>query len=167
MAPSLSALARAHRTLVFAHEAIVRLVDDFPPEQAAFQACPTDNHLLWQLGHVALDYRWFAAAIDGAPTGTTEQEAALFGPGSRPAPDAGAYPPLAQLRARLDESWQRLGAAAEGLRDQDAAQPPRADTGGLLTDRLDAVEKAAWHSGWHAGQISGLRRALGLGPVLF
>jgi hypothetical protein len=166
-APLVSASARAHRTLCFAHEAITKLVDNFPAEQAAFQPCPTDNHLLWQLGHVAYDYRWFAAAIDGEPTGTTEEEERLFGPASRPMADAGAYPGLGQLRTRLDESWRRMRAGAERLRAEDALLVPLADTGGLLEDRLDAVEKAGWHTGWHAGQIAGLRRALGLGPVLF
>lgn len=161
----LLATARAVRTLEFSHGMLVKLVDAFPEERAAFQPSPTDNHLLWQLGHVALDYRWFAGALDGQPEGTTAEQRELFGTGSKPVPDAGRYPPLAVLRRDLREAWARLRAAAEGLREEDAGRAPLIDVEGMLEDRLDAVEKCAWHTGWHAGQLSGVRRALGLGPV--
>lgn len=149
----------------FAHEVLVKAISDFPPDKVTFQTSPTDNHLLWHLGHLAMDYHWFASALDGKPSGVTEDVKKLFGMGSKPLPDAKVYPPLAELRKRFDEAWKRMAAAAESLRDEDAAKPPLVESGGFLKDRLDTVDKTAWHDGWHAGQLSGLRKALGLKGV--
>ncbi|MCC7110384.1 MAG: DinB family protein [Deltaproteobacteria bacterium] len=140
---------------------LVKLVADFTPEQAARQPTATDNHLLWQLGHLALDYRWFASALDGLADGITARQQELFGMGSRPREDAGEYPALDELRRDLEAAWERLLVAARGLRDEDAGKAPANGTK-ELRDRLDAVTKCAWHNGWHSGQISGLRKAMGL-----
>jgi hypothetical protein len=164
MSNTLSATKRSVQAAAYAHAVLEKLVD-IPAEKAAFQTSPTDNHLLWHLGHLALDYHWFAAALDGKPTGTTETDTKLFGMGSKPVPDAKAYPPLAELRARFDAGWKRFVAAAESVREEDALKPALVESGGFLKDRLDTIEKVAWHDGWHAGQVSGLRKALGLKGV--
>lgn len=160
-----TACTRAFESALFAHNMVAKMVSDFPESKAAFQTSPTDNHVLWHLGHLALDYQWFAAALDGKPTGTTEVETKLFGMGSKPIPDAKAYPTLAELKQRFEAAWQRLAAAAQSLRGEDATKPTLIDSGGFLKDRLHTVEASAWHDGWHAGQISGLRKALGLKGV--
>jgi hypothetical protein len=165
MSTTLSATKRSFQMAKYAHDMIVKMISDFPAEKAAFQTSPTDNHLLWHLGHLAIDYHWFASALDGKPAGTTDEEKKLFGMGSKPVPDAKAYPPLSELRKRFDAGWERMAAAAESLRDEDGAKPTMIESGGFLKDRLDVVDKSAWHDGWHAGQLSGLRKALGLKGV--
>jgi len=149
----------------FAHEVLIKAISDFPADKATFQTSPTDNHLLWHLGHLAMDYKWFASAIDGKPSDVTEAEKKLFGMGSKPLPDASVYPSMAELRKRFDEGWARVASAAAALSDEDASKPPLVESGGFLKDRLDTVDKTAWHDGWHAGQLSGLRKALGLKGV--
>jgi hypothetical protein len=165
MSTTLSPAKRSFQMAKYAHEILVRAISDFPADKVAFQTSPTDNHLLWHLGHLAMDYNWFASAIDGKPAGTTDAEKKLFGMGSKPLPDAKAYPPIAELRQRFEAGWLRVAAAAESLRDEDAANPPLIESGGFLKDCLDTVDKTGWHDGWHAGQICGLRKALGLKGV--
>lgn len=160
-----SAAKRSFQAAQFAHGTLVELLKDFPESKAAHQPCPSDNHLLWHLGHLAVTYEWFAAALDGKPKGGNEAVDKLFASGSKPVADAKAYPPVKDVRARFDAAWTRLMNAAESLRDEDAAKPALVEGGGFLKDRLDTVDKAAWHDGWHAGQISGLRKALGLKPM--
>jgi hypothetical protein len=162
MSSTLSPTKHAFRFAKFAHELFLKAIEDFPADKAAFQPSPTDNHVLWQVGHIALDYHWFASALDGKPAGTSEADNKLFGMGSKPLRDAKAYPPLPELKKRLGAAWERMSAAAESLRDEDAKKPALIDTGGLLDDRLDAVVKVAWHDGWHTGQIAGIRKALGM-----
>jgi len=162
---TLSAPRRSLEAAKFAHDMLFKLATEFPEDKAAFQTSPTDNHLLWHLGHLAMDYHWFAAAIDGKPAGVSDEDNKLFGMGSKPLPDANAYPPLAELRRRFDVGWKRFAAAAEALREEDAPKPVFGESSGFLKDRLDTVDKVAWHDGWHAGQISGLRKALGLKGV--
>ncbi len=163
---TLSTTARSLESARFAHGSVAKMFEGFPEDKATFQTSPTDNHLIWHIGHLAETYAWFASALDGKPVGSNEASNALFGMGSKPLPDPKAYPSIAALRARFDANWNRLMAAAEALDDADAAKAPLAESGGFLRDRLDVVEKAAWHDGWHAGQISGLRKALGLKGVL-
>lgn len=164
-APALSATRRSVNAAKFSHDVLTKLATEFPEDKAIFQTSPTDNHLLWHLGHLAMDYHWFAAAIDGKPAGVPAEDNTLFGMGSKPLPDAKAYPPLAELRRRYEAGWQRFITAAEALRDDDATKPIFGESSGFLKDRLDTVDKVAWHDGWHAGQISGLRKALGLKGV--
>ena len=154
-------VARALEELRFSHMMLLRLVDATPAEHAAFQAFPADNHLLWLLGHLALEYRWFAAAIDGRPDAITARQHDLFDMGTRALPDASLYPTLGDLRSDLDAAWSRLERAGGALTDEDAGKAPASGVTDLK-DRLDALTKCAWHTGWHTGQLAGLRRALGL-----
>ena len=137
-----------------------------PDPHALAQLHGADNHLAWTLGHQALSRAWFASSISGVMPPIPESYKNLFGTNSRPSPDPAMYPPLDQLRAAYRTSLDALIAAAESLKDSDLAKPAHGDSGGWLTTRLDAVLKAAWHEGWHGGQIATLRRGLGLPPVM-
>jgi len=45
-------------------------------------------------------------------------------------------------------------------------QSTKEASGGFFDDILDGLKITAWHEGWHAGQLSSLRRAIGLDPAL-
>lgn len=163
---TITATSRAVTFARFAHELASRTFADFPADKALFQPSPSDNHMLWHMGHLAVNYDWFGSAIDGKPGVVSKADYARFGMGSKPLSDPGAYPPIAEVRRLFDSAWQRFIAAAVLLSEADAAKPACTESHGFLSDRLDAVHKAAWHDGWHAGQVSGLRKALGLKGVL-
>jgi hypothetical protein len=165
MLTAISPTARAAQAATNAHDILAKLIAEFPEDKAAYQSTPAENHLLWHVGHMIVTYQWFAAGLDGQPVGVSEQDNALFGMGSKPNPDARAYPSLASLRTRFEAAWKRFSTAAHALRDEDAGKPATIDSNGYLKDRLDVVEKCAWHDGWHAGQISTLRKSLGLKPM--
>jgi hypothetical protein len=40
------------------------------------------------------------------------------------------------------------------------------DGGGWLANKMQAVDRNAWHVGWHLGQLSNLRRELGMAPLM-
>lgn len=136
-----------------------------PDAHALAQLHGADNHVAWTLGHQALSRAWFALSISGTMPPIPESYHSLFGMKSKPSADPGMYPALDELRASYRASLDALLAAAEGLTDADLGKPAHGDSGGWLTTRLDAVLKAAWHEGWHGGQIATLRRGLGL-PAL-
>lgn len=50
--------------------------------------------------------------------------------------------------------------------DEEMARPAAGEPNRLAKDRLDAAHRTAWHIGWHTGQVSSLRRALGMPGVL-
>lgn len=157
--------ARAIANLTWVHATTVKMTQDWPAAKETFQTAPTDNHLLWTLGHLAATYDWFRGLLVAGPSELPESYQKLFGYKSVPLADRAAYSSTAELRAAFDKTFASLVAAASALSADDAAKAPLSETGGFCADRLDAIDKAAWHDGWHAGQLAPLRKALGLPSV--
>lgn len=153
-------------SLRFARTINDKLVSDFPPAKATFQPAPTDNHLVWNLGHLAISNAWIRGLIDGKKADLPESYNDLFGGKSKPTSDPKAYPSFAEVKKHNDVQFKELVAAIEKLPDADINSPCTSDTGGFAKTKLEAIERAAWHEGWHGGQISSLRRALGLPPAM-
>lgn len=152
--------------LNWTHEFTGKLLAGFSTDTLTAQVGPTDNHALWQIGHLASAYSWFASMLDGKPSTLGETFDKTFGWGSKPTPDAGAYPDHAMVRKVHDDQFQRLIRAAERLSDADAHEPTAINSNGFAKDKLDALHKCLWHEGWHHGQLSALRRALGMPGVM-
>ena len=159
-------VTRAIELFKWVHEMTGKLCAGFSDHQMLSQPSATDNHLVWQLGHMATTYGWFASMLDGKPAAIGEPYDKLFAFGSKPTGDAGAYPAHAEVRRVHDEQYDRLLRAAGRLNDADALGPTTSDSGGFLKNKLDVLHKSIWHEGWHQGQISSIRRALGLPGVM-
>jgi len=157
-----TAKSRAIDMLKMARSTNQKLLDGIPEDKQFHQLMGSDGHIAWQLGHLAVSNAFFAALIDGEAVGMPEKYDKLFGMGSKPTTDKNAYPPVAELKKSFDQTYDRLIAAATKLRDSDVGMPTAMDSGGFAKDRLHAIELAAWHEGWHGGQISNLRKAAGL-----
>lgn len=143
-----------------------KLLKGFPSANLLTQNAATDGHVLWQVGHLGLSASWFASLIDGAPVGVPAKYNELFGPGSKPMPDGGIYPAYSDVSRYYETEFKRLCEAAEQTPDIDITLPPAFDSGGFVNDRLHAIELCVWHEGWHGGQISTLRRSLGLPGIM-
>lgn len=141
------------------------LLETIPPDKRTFQPCPTDNHVLWVLGHMPLGYGYFAMILGGTVTGVPETYNALFGPGSKPSGDPSAYPPYAELKRVFDSTYEQFMAIVEKMPESDLSKPPAIEAD-WLSDRLAALHAVVWHEGWHGGQIASVRRALGLPGVM-
>lgn len=137
------------------------LLKDFPADKLTYQSHPSDNHALWMVGHLGTAYLFFAGLIDGKPYDAPERMNTLFGYGSKPTADREAYPELAEIEAFAKKAYGRLLAAAESLTAADEFAKPAGDAS-FVSSKVDAVMKAAWHEGWHGGQVAALRKALGL-----
>ena len=131
------------------------------PEDLVRQPPGCSNHALWTLGHLVVS----AQAIGGElgldpwlPGGWND----LFGQGSKPVPDAAAYP-------ALDELQSALAAAARRLEDRLQVLPHEDWIGPLpdirFRDRFPSLGNAVVHillahTSFHAGQLSVWRQAL-------
>lgn len=162
----LSAKARAIGAIKWTHQIMDALIADVPENMLTFQPAGCDNHVLWTLGHLATVYTWFAGLIDGQGSKLPDNYQQLFGYKSIPVADRGAYPSLADVRGQQQAAYDRLISAIENLKDADLAQPTATDSHGLAADKLDVVYRVIWHDGWHQGQISTIRRALGLKSIM-
>jgi hypothetical protein len=153
-------------SLKFARKVSNDLISTVPADKLAYQPAPTDNHVLWNLGHLAMTYNWGTGLIGGDPGKLPESYAKLFGGKATPTSDPKAYPPLAELRKHFDDQFNIYIAATEKASDAKLAESLAEKTGGFASDGLDLINKMVWHEGWHAGQVSSIRRALKLPPVI-
>jgi len=156
---------RALNILAWAHGTMEMLLEGFPDDRATFQPTPIDNHLLWTLGHLADTYYVYANMLDGRRREPPFDYVRLFGFGSKPVDDPAIYPSLAHVRAEYDRAYELLVAVISQQTDADLAKPLLGDNAWLAANRLDAVFKMVHHEGWHQGQISSIRRALGLKSI--
>ncbi|MGD9690465.1 MAG: DinB family protein [Phycisphaerales bacterium] len=155
----------AIEAMTFAHTMVVN-VCNVPAESLTHQGHAHENHALWTLGHLAGAYDWFAGMLDGEPSRTPAHFQEPFGGKSAPVRDATKYPPLAEVKSVFDASWARLLRAAKGTSAGDLRKATRTDSMGFAPSRLVALHRVAWHDGWHAGQVSTIRRSLGLPSVM-
>lgn len=151
----------------FSDQATLSLIEDMR-DAALTQPTPRGgNHPLWVLGHITLVEGNIPHVILGEPN-PVARWAPLFAPGTEPAADAGAYPPLEEilrtyrdLRARNLRLLEEFGDA--GL-DRKTAAPPKG-----LEHVLGTVGTAflsiALHQMSHRGQVADCRRAAGRKPV--
>ncbi len=146
----------------FAHGMTAKFLRGFSDAQLTAQPAGLPNHALWTVGHLAVTAQWLAGMIDGKPGTLPASYDKLFGYGSTPIDDPAAYPPYAEVLREFDSTFARVIDAARALDDAGLHAPCTCDTGGFCSDKLDAINKGAWHEGWHLGQLASLRKALGL-----
>lgn len=126
------------------------------------------NHPLWTLGHLAVVEGAVPQIVFGEPN-PVERWMPLFGQGTNPTDDAGAYPSFdevlgtyrdlrAKNLARLDEIGE------EGLDRAPAAVPPGFEEEMRTVGQTFLV--IALHQMIHHGQIADARRAAGRPPLV-
>lgn len=165
---STAQVARAIADLNWSHDTLAKLIKDWPGDRWTFQNAHTDGHALWILGHFAGTYAWCIHLITGEPF-TSEVPAhfnTLFGYGSRPTNDPAAYPPASEVHAVYSRAWSLLIDTLSKLTDADLEKPCAGDAHGMANNVHDVVRLICWHEGWHQGQLSSLRKALGLPGIM-
>lgn len=159
-------VGRALDTLHWAHEMTAKLANSVPADRLTWQCSPADNHVLWSIGHLATTYAWLASLLDGKPIDLPGEFDKLFGYKSIPVNKPEQYPQAEVVRQHHEAAYRRFTEIAQRLSDQDALKPTVGDSHGFAKTRLDVVQRAIWHEGWHQGQISTLRRAMGLPSIM-
>ena len=140
-----------------------RYFTGFDESNATRQAPAMPNHLIWHLGHLSLYMHRSMEDLTGRKI-ELGWDPEPFAFGSEPVDDASAYPPLEEMKRRLDRAVNELAEAArtcgEEALEREIAWGPVKITGRSLLWRM------VFHAGTHCGQIVDLRRGLGLGRVL-
>ncbi len=141
------------------------LLADFPAGAETRQLAPNGVHALWIVGHLAVSDEWIHGMIEPIESILPSRFRSLFGHNRTAVDDPSRYPELASLRPLFDRTRQNLIRCV--MRAEAAAlNRPLGDEGaGFAETPLDAVNKIHWHEGWHAGQLSDLRRELALRKI--
>lgn len=150
--------------LMFARQVTMGLLEDISDDQFFHQPVSGANHAAWIVGHICHTDDNFLIGLEGRPSQLPAGWEALFAAGSSPAVDSDHHPnrdqimeqfetrrhellgwfremPTEQLISPLPEKWKTFGAHF-----------------GILMSPL------AWHEGLHAGQLTVIRKSLGIVP---
>jgi hypothetical protein len=155
----------ALESLEFAHKCTIDLLKEFPDDKATYQPAPACNHALWIVGHLAVTDAWFLTMFGHDKSPLPDSYSALFGYQSQPQTSASAYPKFAEVKSNFEAIHKTMVQAVSKMSEDALSKPLGEKGGGFAKDGLDALNKAAWHEGWHSGQLATLRRGLGLKPV--
>jgi hypothetical protein len=144
------------------------LLEDIDQSTWFNMPAPGINHVAWQVGHLAasqvslIHVRCFAKDYDRcAPPGFRE----MFGKGSTPNANPGAYPPLADVRAAFDRIQAEALDLIASMSESDLNSPAGAEPHPLFSTKQGAIATTAMHETFHAGQIALLRRLAGKPPL--
>ncbi len=126
------------------------------------QPCSGANHALWQIGHLAMAYNFFASKFgEVEPLG--EEWNTLFGMGSEPKPELGAYAAPAEV---LEVMWRERQTLIDNMASLDAdKRDTEWETESPIKTPAHMMAFVPIHDATHAGQIAMIRKHLGMERV--
>jgi hypothetical protein len=144
-----------------------RLVADMT-DAAMTRSTPTGNPVVWLVGHLCIVEGNMPRILLGRPN-PVEHWTPLFGMGTQPKSDAGAYPPFEEvlskyreLRAANLKMLDEIGDA--GLDRKPAWVPPGFED--IMTTAGHTLALLSLHNMVHYGQIADARRMAGRKPLM-
>ncbi len=163
----MSELARAAglATLAFARNQTVELLKAVPSEQWLHQPFAGANHAMWIAGHLAREDDEFVTLLKPGESRLPEHWVQLFGTKSKPAADAALYPSVEEMLEHLAGTRETLVAWFRSLSDAQLHSPLPEGFTGFATSFAALMSSLAWHEGLHTGQLTVVRKSLGLEPV--
>lgn len=165
--PSVIAAARdrALAAITFSRSCTRDLLHGISEEQSVHRRADGEPHAMWIVGHLAVSDEWIEGMIAPFESRLPPIYKALFGHRTNASSDATVYPPFEEAVRHCEAARRSLIQTVRRASETELLRP-LGDAGvGLATDPLDAVNKIAWHEGWHGGQLSRIRRSLGLPGV--
>ncbi len=153
--------------LVAARRMTERLLADFhTPEQWTKQVQSQCNHALWFAGHMGHTDNFMISILDPTQSRKVEGFGERFGTGSIPSPNAADYPPPEDVVAVMRERREKLLSLLDKMTDDALAKPTPQGTPEFIPDYAAIFGTVVWHEGLHSGQLTVLRKVLGLAPVM-
>lgn len=149
--------------LGFARKATLGFFEDIPDNKVCHQPIPGANHALWILGHLACTDEFFLNKVGGKPFNRFEKWNGIFFMKSTPTPNVSDYPPVSEVKQVLDENRQRLLQWVDSMKEADALLALPEDLKTFAPNRAALLSTMAWHEGLHAGQLTVIRKSLGIG----
>ncbi len=152
--------------MAYARGTTLRLLEDIPEEQYLHQPVDGANHALWVVGHLAYADDYFLGAFDVRPHKLPAQwHTDLFGQGSVPSGEASVYPGMAEVIERLAGLRGEVIGWFEGMSPTELAAPLPDDWKECGPTFAALIGAIACHESLHAGQLTLVRRSLGIAPV--
>jgi hypothetical protein len=155
------------RQLIAARKMTERLLGDFhTPEQWTKQVATQCNHALWFAGHMAHTDNFMISIIDPSQSQKIDGFAERFGTGSVPSPNPSDYPAPEEVVSVMRDRREKLLGLLNKMSDEDLAKPTPKGTPEFIPDYASLFGTVVWHEGLHSGQLTVLRKVLGLKPIM-
>lgn len=152
-----------------------RYLMGFDEATALSQTPNLPNHVIWNLGHLALTMHRVGNMIDGkgipdadlsssadaVQKGAYRLESVAFG--SAPASDEHMYPTLSRAIVIYNSACDRMAAAVRSA--DDATLDKEVPWGAGTTPIWSLALRMVFHNGFHTGQIADMRRSLGFKSI--
>jgi uncharacterized damage-inducible protein DinB len=136
-----------------------------PPDQYMHQPFPGANHALWMMGHLATVDQFFLKSLAGADPTLYQKYKGTFFAKSQPSPDPANYPAPLAVRQYFDASRAAFRAWVESLDDEMLLAPLPTEQTKFSKNLAELLFRLVWHEGMHYGQLTVIRKSLGLPPV--
>lgn len=152
-------------SLDFARYFTNAMLDSIPEDKMCYQPVPDCNHALWVMGHLACTDEFFMQVCGGPWDQRFEQHKGTFFMGSKPVADPAVYGSPADIRAWLQDARTRMIDWLKGQTAEELTTPLPEFLQRAAADRMKLVPRLAVHESAHAGQLTVIRKSLGLAPV--
>jgi uncharacterized damage-inducible protein DinB len=146
-------------------KAVEDVFNGIPAAEYLHQPFPGANHALWTLGHLATVNQYFLKSLAGRDGDLFERYKGMFFAKSHPSPNASDYPSLETVREYFKTSRSAFRSWIESLDDAQLTGPPPEDFQKFAPTLGNLLMRLLWHEGMHYGQLTVLRKSLGLSPV--
>ena len=151
-------------TMEFARGNTFSFIEEVPEDKWCHQPIPDCNHTAWIVGHLAATDDYFLSTLSGRPSCLPERFKELFAMGSKPVGDSSAYPSPSELKAKLSGCREDLVAWLKSLDETKLLSPLPGDLANFAPSHAALCPVLAWHEGLHGGQLTMIRKALGIAP---
>jgi len=150
------------KMLEFARRVTLAYLEDIPPDQRFHQPAPGANHAVWIIGHLTVVDDSFLSTLQGTEHSLTSMWREAFAQGSDPGTDPSQNPDWDELMKRFAAIRTDLLTWFRNLPDEKLEQPLPENLKGFASSQCALMSSIAWHEAIHAGQITTIRKSLGL-----
>ncbi len=158
------ALETGVNVLNWARSKTLGLIEDIPEDKLCHQPIPDGNHALWVMGHLGWVDDYFLSVVGDRPAKPPETWQTLFGITSTPKPNPGDYPSPTELKEAMHHRREELIAFFKSMDADKLASPLPDDIKDFAANHATLMATLAWHEGLHAGQLTIIRKSLGIAP---
>lgn len=138
------------------------LIEDVPTDRWTWQSFAGQNHVAWTLMHLALSDDWGPTALGRPEKQFVGRYGELVAAG--PSADPAGWPRADEILDILSNAHARFLACLDEIQDADLARKTSGPIAQYAPDLGTVLTSHIWHEGFHDGQLSVIRKALGMPP---
>lgn len=150
--------------LEFARRTTLTLVEEIPQDKFCHQPFAGANHPLWNLGHLAVTDDYFMNELAQRQRGCPEGWWQMFGMGSEPKASLGDYPPIQEVQEAMHQRREEFIGWFKSMDEKALSGPLPDQWKGFARSYGALMSTVGCHEAMHAGQITVIRKSLGMKP---